>query len=147
MKTTKFFSVLLLIALCASLFIGCITLPEENSTPDPQPDTSTTTKPDDPVVKPDDPVVKPDDPVVKPDDPVVKPDDTKVEIKRASRIHILNSQTLQHEYNETSGDTWGLITLANCTYSIVDGMIKISGSIGRSYATVETSIQNVLIVY
>ena len=140
MKTTKFFSVLLLIALCASLFIGCITLPEENSTPDPQPDTSTTTKPDDPVVKP-------DDPVVKPDDPVVKPDDTKVEIKRASRIHILNSQTLQHEYNETSGDTWGLITLANCTYSIVDGMIKISGSIGRSYATVETSIQNVLIVY
>ena len=133
MKTTKFFSVLLLIALCASLFIGCITLPEENSTPDPQPDTSTTTKPDDPVVKP--------------DDPVVKPDDTKVEIKRASRIHILNSQTLQHEYNETSGDTWGLITLANCTYSIVDGMIKISGSIGRSYATVETSIQNVLIVY
>ena len=140
MKTTKFFSVLLLIALCASLFIGCVTLPEENSTPDPQPDTSTTTKPDDPVVKP-------DDPVVKPDDPVVKPDDTKVEIKRASRIHILNSQTLQHEYNETSGDTWGLITLANCTYSIVDGMIKISGSIGRSYATVETSIQNVLIVY
>ena len=133
MKTTKFFSVLLLIALCASLFIGCITLHEENSTPDPQPDTSTTTKPDDPVVKP--------------DDPVVKPDDTKVEIKRASRIHILNSQTLQHEYNETSGDTWGLITLANCTYSIVDGMIKISGSIGRSYATVETSIQNVLIVY
>lgn len=133
MKTTKFFSVLLLIALCASLFIGCVTLPEENSTPDPQPDTSTTTKPDDPVVKP--------------DDPVVKPDDTKVEIKRASRIHILNSQTLQHEYNETSGDTWGLITLANCTYSIVDGMIKISGSIGRSYATVETSIQNVLIVY
>ena len=126
MKTTKFFSVLLLIALCASLFIGCVTLPEENSTPDPQPDTSTTTKPD---------------------DPVVKPDDTKVEIKRASRIHILNSQTLQHEYNETSGDTWGLITLANCTYSIVDGMIKISGSIGRSYATVETSIQNVLIVY
>lgn len=133
MKTTKFFSVLLLIVLCASLFIGCVTLPEENSTPDPQPDTSTTTKPDDPVVKP--------------DDPVVKPDDTKVEIKRASRIHILNSQTLQHEYNETSGDTWGLITLANCTYSIVDGMIKISGSIGRSYATVETSIQNVLIVY
>ena len=133
MKTTKFFSVLLLIALCASLFIGCVTLPEENSTPDPQPDTSTTTKPDDPVVKP--------------DDPVVKPDDTKVEIKRASRIHILNSQTLQHEYNATSGDTWGLITLANCTYSIVDGMIKISGSIGRSYATVETSIQNVLIVY
>ena len=140
MKTTKFFSVLLLIVLCASLFIGCVTLPEDNPTPDPQPDTSTTTKPDDPVVKP-------DDPVVKPDDPVVKPDDTKVEIKRASRIHILNSQTLQHEYNETSGDTWGLITLANCTYSIVDGMIKISGSIGRSYATVETSIQNVLIVY
>lgn len=133
MKTTKFFSVLLLIVLCASLFIGCVTLPEDNPTPDPQPDTSTTTKPDDPVVKP--------------DDPVVKPDDTKVEIKRASRIHILNSQTLQHEYNETSGDTWGLITLANCTYSIVDGMIKISGSIGRSYATVETSIQNVLIVY
>ena len=133
MKASKIFSVLLLIVLCASLFIGCITLPEENSTPDPQPDTSTTTKPDDPVVKP--------------DDPVVKPDDTKVEIKRASRIHILNSQTLQHEYNETSGDTWGLITLANCTYSIVDGMIKISGSIGRSYATVETSIQNVLIVY
>lgn len=133
MKASKIFSVLLLIVLCASLFIGCVTLPEDNPTPDPQPDTSTTTKPDDPVVKP--------------DDPVVKPDDTKVEIKRASRIHILNSQTLQHEYNETSGDTWGLITLANCTYSIVDGMIKISGSIGRSYATVETSIQNVLIVY
>lgn len=126
MKTTKFFSVLLLIALCASLFIGCVTLPEDNPTPTPQPDTSTT---------------------IKPDDPVVKPDDTKVEIKRASRIHILNSQTLQHEYNATSGDTWGLITLANCTYSITDGMIKISGSIGRSYATVETSIQNVLIVY
>ena len=140
MKASKIFSVLLLIVLCASLFIGCVTLPEDNPTPDPQPDTSTTTKPDDPVVKP-------DDPVVKPDNPVVKPDDTKVEIKRASRIHILNSQTLQHEYNETSGDTWGLITLANCTYSIVDGMIKISGSIGRSYATVETSIQNVLIVY
>ena len=133
MKASKIFSVLLLIVLCASLFIGCVTLPEDNPTPDPQPDTSTTTKPDDPVVKP--------------DNPVVKPDDTKVEIKRASRIHILNSQTLQHEYNETSGDTWGLITLANCTYSIVDGMIKISGSIGRSYATVETSIQNVLIVY
>ena len=133
MKASKIFSVLLLIVLCASLFICCVTLPEDNPTPDPQPDTSTTTKPDDPVVKP--------------DDPVVKPDDTKVEIKRASRIHILNSQTLQHEYNETSGDTWGLITLANCTYSIVDGMIKISGSIGRSYATVETSIQNVLIVY
>ena len=126
MKLSKFFSVLLLIALCTMLFIGCVTAPEEDTVPTPPPDTNTTTTPN---------------------DPVVKPDGTKVEIKTASRIHILNSQTLQNEYIATSGNTWGIITLTNCRYSITDGMIKISGSIGRSYATVETSVQNVLIVY
>lgn len=126
MKQSKIVLILLLIVTCMLLLFGCVENPDENTTIEPQPDTNIT---------------------VKPEEPIVKPDDTKIELKRASRIHILNSQTLQHEYNATSGDIWGMITLVNCTYSISNGMIKISGSLGKSYATVETSVQNVLIVY
>lgn len=67
--------------------------------------------------------------------------------KQAKRIHILGSQTLQNQYIATSGNTWGIVTLTNCRFTITDGMIKISGSLGTNYVTVETSVQNVLIVY
>lgn len=126
MKTSKAISIFLLITICTLLLVGCVNNTDDNTVPELQPDTNST---------------------IKPEEPTTKPDDTKLELKRASRIHILNSQTFQHEYNATSDDTWGLITLLNCTYSISNGMIKISGSLGKYYATVETSVQNVLIVY
>lgn len=126
MKTSKIVSILIVLALCMLLLFGCVESPDKTVVPEPQPDTNTT---------------------IKPEEPTVKPDDTKIELKRASRIHILNSQTLQYEYNATYGDTWGMITFVNCTFYINNGMIKISGSLGQSYATVETCVQNVLIVY
>lgn len=126
MKTSKIVSILIVLAFCMLLLFGCVESPDKTVVPEPQPDTNTT---------------------IKPEEPTVKPDDTKIELKRASRIHILNSQTLQHEYNATYGDTWGMITFVNCTFYINNGMIKISGSLGQSYATVETCVQNVLIVY
>lgn len=126
MKTSKFVSILIVLILCMSVLFGCVESPDKSAVPEPQPDTNIT---------------------IKPEESTVKPDDTKIELKRASRIHILNSQTLQHEYSATYGDTWGMITFVNCTFYINNGMIKISGSLGQSYATVETSVQNVLIVY
>lgn len=124
MKVSKVISILLLITICTLLLVGCINNTDDNTVPEPQPDINTT---------------------IKPEEPTIKPDDTKIELKRASRIHILNSQTSQSEY--ISDDRWGMITLLNCTYSTSNGMIKISGSLGKYYATVETSVQNVLIVY
>ena len=126
MKTSKIVSILIVLALCMLLLFGCVESPGKTVVPEPQPDTNIT---------------------IKPEEPTIKPDDTKIELKRASRIHILNSQTLQHEYSATYGDTWGMITFVNCTFYINNGMIKISGSLGQSYATVETCVQNVLIVY
>lgn len=126
MKPNKIASILIVLAICMLLLFGCIESPYKTVAPEPQPDTNIT---------------------IKPEEPTIKPDDTKIELKRASRIHILNSQTLQHEYSATYGDTWGMITFVNCTFYINNGMIKISGSLGQSYATVETCVQNVLIVY
>lgn len=124
MKISKIASILVVLTLCMLLLFGCVESPNESVVSEPE--TNIT---------------------IKPEEPTVKPDDTKIELKRASRIHILNSQTLQHEYSATYGDTWGIITFVNCTFYINNGMIKISGSLGQSYATVETSVQNVLIVY
>ena len=126
MKANKIVSVFIVLTLCMVLLFGCVESPDKTVVPEPQPDTNIT---------------------IKPEEPTIKPDDTKIELKRASRIHILNSQTLQHEYSATYGDTWGMITFVNCTFYINNGMIKISGSLGQSYATVETCVQNVLIVY
>lgn len=126
MKANKIVSIFIVLTLCMVLSFGCVESPDKTVVPEPQPDTNIT---------------------IKPEEPTVKPDDTKIELKRASRIHILNSQTLQHEYSATYGDTWGMITFVNCTFYINNGMIKISGSLGQSYATVETCVQNVLIVY
>lgn len=94
----------------------------------------------------------PDEPIIDntPTTDVTVPSEDKTDTVvtgQATRIHILGSQTLQNQYVATSGNTWGIITLLNCRFTIKNGMIKISGSIGTNYVTVETSVQNVLIVY
>lgn len=123
MKISKAILILLLITICTLLLVGCISNTDDNTVPEPQPDINSTNKLE---------------------EPVIKPDDTKIEVKRAAKIYILNSQA-KSEYINT--DLWGMITFVNCTFSISNGMIKISGSLGKYYATVETSVQNVLIVY